>query len=189
MKGELPMIKLLDRTKEHAPIRLQEQLLRPYTISALFKQHTTAAAVLPIPTNYHYIEAVRPTPVFGMTRSGLGNPSCARERHTKTGIDAEGHRLLAEQLEAKKVEELLANGGLRNEDLTDHLVGIVLIVRAALLAGEPSEVNRGELEGFERRCGTYCKQSSPQACCELTVKQPHTLIPSPAAQTALPHSG
>lgn len=94
-----------------------------------------------------------------MTRSGSGNTSCARERHNKTGIDAEGNRLLAEQLEAKKVEELLASGGRRNEDLTDHLVGIVLIVRAALLAGEPSEVNRGELEGFEKRCGTYCKQS------------------------------
>lgn len=64
-------------------------------------------------------------------------------------------RLLAEQLdllEAEKgeVEALREGGGRAREGLADDLVGIVFVLRAALLAGGLPEAERGVLEDFER---------------------------------------
>ena len=64
-------------------------------------------------------------------------------------------QLLKEQLEllkTKKVEvdALLASGGEVDQALADDLVGIVFVIRAALLSGSLSGVEREEVERSER---------------------------------------
>lgn len=68
---------------------------------------------------------------------------------------SESRLLVAEQLELlepKKgeIEAMVVGDSQADEALINDLVGIVLVVRAALLAGKPSGVNQGELEGAER---------------------------------------
>ena len=93
-----------------------------------------------------------------MMRSALGIVILPLMNDTpkQTGDVEDRSVLLIEQLELLKtkkseVEELLARGGRVGEGLVDDLVGIVLMLCAALLADEALDLDRGELEVYERK--------------------------------------
>lgn len=87
-------------------------------------------------------------PVCGAVNLPLMNQPAGRQ----TDSD---NPLLAEQLELlgtrkREVEALISRGDRVAEPLIDDVVGIVLVLRAALLTNGTARPDRAKLEGYER---------------------------------------
>ena len=108
----------------------------------------------------------------GTTRPSLGPATVRPMKGTserRTGSEdakgrEEGRRLLAGQIELIETrrEEVLAlrgrGGGDVGEDLTNDLVGARLVIRAALLAGGLTEIEREGLERSEREATALLRE-------------------------------